>query len=328
MSTKRPSRRETIYEETTNTIITHLEGNLEGWRRPWFNIEADDGLARNPSRQDTPYKGVNQLILSMTMMSPNNDFLRNQWLTYKQSGQLGGQVRKGSKSIPVTWYSTKYLTKDGKYVGKDRAKAMSREEKAAIGLQTVPMLKVYNVFNVAQVEGLDPSFYEPPKEVKHLTEWEKDDRAEALIKATGAKVVEMAGNKAFYRPSSDTIHMPLRGQFNGAAEWYGTTLHELGHWTGAETRLNRDMGKPFGSNEYAREELTAELTSAFVCAHLGYSKLTTNNANYLKSWLGALKEDNKAIFKAAAAAQRASDFILDAAGYTADALGPDRGLSF
>ncbi|WP_262497229.1 ArdC family protein [Neolewinella xylanilytica] len=177
------------------------------------------------------------------------------------------------------------------------------------------MLRVYRVFNVSQIDGLDPSFYEV--EVgKPLEDFEKDDRAEALIQATGARIREVPGDRAFYSPTDDGIQMPLRGQFQGVAEaWYAVVLHEVGHWTGAPHRLDRNLKGAFGSAAYAEEELVAELTSAMVCARLGFSKMTTNNAAYIKSWLGALKSDTKFVFKAAAQAQRAADYILDKSGY-------------
>nr|WP_256534372.1 zincin-like metallopeptidase domain-containing protein [Lewinella sp. JB7] len=185
------------------------------------------------------------------------------------------------------------------------------------------MLKLYRVFNVSQIDGLDPSFYEV-KISEPLQDFEKDDRAEALILATGAHIEEVAGNQAFYAPADDKIQIPLREQFRGVAQaWYSVTLHEIGHWTGAPHRLDRDLKGAFGSAAYGQEELVAELTSAMVCATLGFSKMTSNNAAYLKSWLGVLKQDNKAIFKAAAHAQRAADYILDAAGYEAKPEEPE-----
>ena len=172
-------QRDEIYQSVTDMMVKHLESNLEGWQKPWINVDHDNGPARNPSRKDAAYKGINQLILSMTMMDPDTDFLKNQWMTYKQAKDMDGQVKKGSKSTPVTWYSTKYIDKDKKYYGKDRVEAMGKAQKKDIGLQTIPMLKLYRVFNVAQIEGLDPSFYEVAETVP-LQPIEKDDRAESL----------------------------------------------------------------------------------------------------------------------------------------------------
>ena len=304
-------QRDEIYQSVTDTIIKHLESNLEGWRKPWINVDHDDGPARNPSQKNRPYKGINQLILSMSMMMPGKDFLKNQWMTYKQALSMNAQVRKGEKSLPITWYSTKYIDKNKKYHSAARVKSMSGAQRAEIGLQTIPMLRLYNVFNVAQIEGLDPSYYEP-SEKPELRDFEKDDRAEAVIRATGVKIEEVAGDRAYYNIERDTIRLPLRNQFQGVADaWYNTATHELAHATGHPSRLNRDLKNVFGSAAYAHEELVAELASAMVCANLGFSKMTTNSAAYLKNWLGVLKDDNKAIFKAAAHAQRAADFILD-----------------
>lgn len=297
----------------TDTIIEHLEGHLEDWKRPWIAFGKDDDYARNPSRKDAYYRGVNQFLLSMLMLK--GDFFRNQWMTFKQAKQMGGNVRKGEKSVPVIFYSTKYIDEKNKYYSKERYKALSPTQAAELGVQPIPVLKLYRVFNVAQIEGLDAQYYEvEPQEP--LQDFQKDERAEALIRLTGADIDIVQSNRAYYNRIEDRIQVPLREQFRSETEnWYATTLHELGHWTGHESRLNREFGKTFGDKKYGQEELVSELCSAYICAALGFSKTITNNAAYIQSWLGVLKEDNKAIIRAAAAAQKAADYLLEGTPY-------------
>lgn len=238
------------------------------------------------------------------------DFLKNIWLTFFQAKQLGGNIKRGEKSSPIIFFKKTYQDEKNRYYSPEKVQSMSEAERQKRGIQQIPVIKLYHVFNVAQTEGLDEFYYEAePTEPLH--EFEKDDRAEALINATGADIEIVQSNRAYYNRSTDKIRLPLREQFKGQAEpFYATALHELGHWTGHPSRLNRDMGEYFGDNAYAREELVAELTSAFCCANLGFSKTITNNASYINSWLGVMKEDHRAVVRAASLAQQAADYIF------------------
>ena len=170
---------------------------------------------------------------------------------------------------------------------------------------SVPFLKRFTVFNVEQCEGL-PAHITPPPTV--YPETEKHPEAEALISGSGATIRE-AGGEAFYHLGEDFIRLPPRGSFLTPADFYCTALHELGHWTAHPTRLGRDLTGRFGTTAYAREELIAELSSAFLCAHLGIVP-QVRHADYLANWLAVLKSDNRAIFHAASQASKASDFVL------------------
>lgn len=192
---------------------------------------------------------------------------------------------------------------------------MAATQQREAGIISIPVLKLYRVFNVAQTEGLDPALYEAEPQ-EPLQEFEKDERAENLIHSTGANIEITESNRAYYDPIIDKIRLPLREQFKGDTEpFYATALHELGHWTGHEKRLNREFIGVFGDPAYAKEELVAELSSAYCCAALGFSKTITNNAAYIKNWLGVLKQDNKAVIRAANQAQKAADFILEGTPY-------------
>ena len=298
---------EGIYRSVTDTIIQLLETHLDSWNKPWIAFGEDNDFARN-AQSGTHYRGINQFLLSFTLME--KEYAKNAWLTFNQAKDLGGNVLKGEKSSPIVFYKTGYMDKDNTFLPADKVKDMPRKEQKDRGIKTIPILKLYHVFNVAQTEGLAPAFYEvKPREP--LQDFEKDDRAEALIRSTNANIEITQSNRAYYDPAGDRIKLPLREQFReGAEPFYSTALHELGHWTGHPSRLNRDMGGSFGDQGYGREELVAELASAFCCASLGFSKVISNNASYIKGWLGILKEDSKAVVKASFQAQKAADFIL------------------
>lgn len=298
-----------IYQSVTNTIIDLLETQLKEWNRPWIAFGQDNDYARNGS-SNKYYRGINQFLLSFTLMQ--KDYLKNIWLTFKQVQALGGHVMKGEKSSPIVFYKTAFIDKNKKYHSPEKVKELSASQYKEMGMISIPVLKLFRVFNVAQTEGLDPALYEViPQEP--LQDFEKDERAEQLIFSTGAEIEIVESNRAYYNPATDKIRLPLREQFQGDKEpFYATALHELGHWTGAPNRLNRQYGS-FGDPAYAKEELVAELTAAYCCASLGFSKTITNNAAYIHNWLGVLKADNKAVVKASYQAQRAADYILEGA---------------
>lgn len=311
-----------IYESVTQTIIELLEDHQQSWERPWIAFGQDNDHARNPTTTQY-YRGINQFLLSHQLLKKG--YLKNMWLTFNQAKNCGGAINKGEKSTPVIFYKTAYLDEHQKYVPPEKVKNLSGKELKAQGIQKIPVLKLYRVFNIMQTSGLKEDWYEVAPQ-KPLQDFEKDDRAEALIQSTGANIEITESNRAFYNRVADKIKLPLREQFKGKEPFYATALHELGHWTGHPSRLNRVFGQNFGDMDYAKEELVAELTSAFCCATLGFSKIITNNAAYIQNWLGVLKQDNKAVVRAAAQAQKAADYILKFDKKTA--LFPSETLSF
>lgn len=238
------------------------------------------------------YSGINVLILWGAVI--RQGFTCQNWLTFRQARALGGSVRKGERGITVC-YADRYFPREEL----DRAVAEGGEPEA------VPFLKRYTVFNVDQCEGLPERVYgvaEP------LPACETVPRAEALIRATGADF-RIGGNRAFYAAAEDYIQVPPQPAFHEPINYYRTCFHELGHWTGHPSRLGRDLSGGRSSKRYGREELVAEMASAFVCAALSIVP-TVRHADYLGAWLDILKEDNRAIFRAAGQASRAADFIL------------------
>lgn len=302
-----------IYEHVTNTIIELLQSHLENWDRPWITLGVDNEPANNPSSSQPYYRGINQFLLSFQMMQKG--FLKNQWATYAQIKSMNGHVIKGEKSTPVIFYKTAFIDKNKKYYKPDAIKNMNVKAQIEKGIESIPVLKLYRVFNIAgQTEGLEDHFYDVEPTQEELTEFEKDESAENLIIETGATIHYKKSNRAYYDCATDSITLPLREQFRGETEpFYSTALHELGHWTGHKSRLNREFGKSFGDPQYAKEELIAELTSAYCSAHLGFSKTISKNAQYIQHWLSILKQDHKAIVQASALAQKASDYIIGGA---------------
>ena len=300
-----------IYQAVTDTIIELLESHQQDWNKPWIAFGQDNDLARTTNGKY--YRGINQFLLSFTLM--NKGFFKNVWLTYNQAKSMGGHIKKGEKSSLIVFYKRAYINAQKKYVPPEQIEAMSKAQMKDSGIKSIPVLKLYRVFNVAQTEGLEADFYDVlPQEP--LQDFDRDERAEALIRSTGADIEIIESNQAFYDRANDRIRLPLREQFKGEAEpFYATALHELGHWTGHPSRLDRLKDGSFGDAEYAKEELVAELCSAFCCAALGFSKTITNNSAYIRSWLGVLKADNRAVVRAAKQAEKAADFILKGSPY-------------
>jgi antirestriction protein ArdC len=270
-----------IYQEITDSIITELEKGAAPWVKPW---NAPQGADKNVISQK-PYRGINRLLLAM--VSGIKGYSNPAWGTYKQWESMGGNVRKGEKAAKIIfWSQAKSTNPEG-------------EEKA------YAFAKAYFVFNVSQVEGIDIVVSEDKQ-----NDNAKIDNCESTIKATEAKIIH-GGDTACFIPSSDIIRMPEIGTFQSSEHYYATAFHELTHWTSDKKRCDRDISKGrFGNPDYAFEELVAELGAAFLCSTHGIAG-DLRHAGYIESWLKALKNDNKAIFKASGLAQSAADYVLN-----------------
>jgi antirestriction protein ArdC len=286
-----------LYAQVTDKIIAELELGIVPWVQPWGEGGGDGegrvglGLPRN-ARTSKAYSGINILLLWSAIM--RGGYASQHWLTFKQALELGGCVRKGEKGWTVC-YAASLIPKDEK----------DRTSKDGGDPQSIPFLKRYTVFNIAQCDGLLENICPLPS----LTdERERILRAEVLIAATGASF-QIGGEIACYIPKLDAIRVPRQTSFHDQINYYRTVFHELGHWTGHASRLARDLTVKFASDGYAREELVAELATAFVCASLGIVP-TVRHADYIGNWLQVLKEDNRAIFRAASMASKACDYIL------------------
>jgi len=285
------SPRVSLYDEVTDRIVAELERGSVPWVKPWKNSGAGLGLPRSASTRKF-YSGINVLILWDAVIKKG--YASQEWLTFRQALSLGGHVKKGERGTTIC-YADSFIPK----TERERAREQGEDPNA------VPFLKRFTVFNVEQCEGLPPHIVAAPKPVPTS---ELVSEAEHLIAASGATIRE-GGGAAFYQRGEDFIRLPPRASFLTPADFYCTALHELGHWTAHPSRLNRDLAHRFGTSAYAREELIAELTSAFLCAHLNIVP-QVRHADYLANWLQVLKDDSRAIFHAASQASKASDFLL------------------
>jgi antirestriction protein ArdC len=281
-----------LYDEVTARIIAELEAGRVPWVQPWGGAAcAGPSLPRN-ALTGRPYSGVNVLLLWGAVIG--GGYPSQSWLTFRQAREAGGCVIKGERGQTVV-YADRFTPEAEKV----RAARDGGEAKA------VPFLKRFTVFNIAQCEGLRPGLSLDPAP---LPEREIVPVAEEVIAASGVDF-RIGGDRAFYAPSADFVQVPPQPAFFDQVNYYRTCLHELTHATGHAKRLGRDLANGFGSKGYAREELVAELGSAFLCAALGIVP-TVRHADYLASWLEVLREDNRAIFRAASQASKAAEWLL------------------
>jgi antirestriction protein ArdC len=274
-------------QEFADRIVGEFEKGVKPWVRPWDAEKADGPQAPFNPVTGKRYHGINVLILGMDMRAFQSADPR--WMTYQQAQQKNWQVRKGEKSTTI-FFSKPYEIEDDEAEG-------SRK--------TIRVLKHYYVFHASQIERIPA--YKPP--TIEEAPWTRPEAADIILKNSGA-VIRIGGDRAFYSPATDHIQLPPERAFRGPPEFAATALHELGHWTGAPSRLNRDMTSRFGSAAYAMEELRAELASAFVASELGIPTDIPQHASYIADWIKPLKEDKREIFRAAADAQRIADMEL------------------
>ena len=283
--------RQSLYGEVTNRIIAELEDGRVPWVQPWDAARCPVTMPHN-GVTGRIYSGINVLILWAAGIG--GGYSSQRWLTYKQAEKAGGNVKRGEKGT-VICYADRFTPRD------EAQKAQSEERDA----RTVAFLKRFTVFNLDQCEGLPIDASETanvPDPVLANVE------ADIIIKRSGADF-RIGGREAYYAPGEDFVMVPPQVAFPEPINWYRTALHELGHWTGHPTRLNRDQSGRYRSAKYGREELVAEMSSAFVCASLGIAP-TVRHADYIGAWLAVLREDEKAIFRAASAASKAADYLL------------------
>lgn len=290
MTHPKPQRPD-LYERVTARLVAEIESGVRPWIKPWQAVPAGGQVSRPVRANGTPYRGINVLLLWAEALDRGYDFPL--WMTYKQAQTLGAQVRKGETGALVV-FADRFI----KTETTDKGEEVERE---------IPFLKGYTVFNVAQIDGL-PDLYRPaPSPARPLLPLL--DTAETFFRATGADI-RHGGDRAYYAPALDRIQLPAPEAFRSAESYAATKAHELIHWTGHPARLARAFGQRFGDDAYAVEELVAEIGAAFVCADLGIApEERSDHAAYLATWLKVLKADKRAIFSAAAHAQRAADHL-------------------
>ena len=287
------SDRASLYDEITDKIIAELEAGRVPWAQPWGTAAAKATLAV-PKNAATgrQYSGINVLILWGSVIE--HGFPGQSWLTFRQALALGGNVRKGEHGTTVV-YADRFVPDD------ETKRAHETGEEA----QAIPFLKRFTVFNAAQCENLpeNVAIVTPPPALGLI-----EPRVEALVRATGIDF-RIRGNRAFYVPAHDYIQVPPPQAYFEPINWHRTALHELGHATGHASRLGRDLAGSFGTRQYAFEELVAVMNAAFCCASLGIVP-TVRHADYIGCWLEVLREDNRAIVRAASQAAKAADWLL------------------
>lgn len=293
------SKTQDLFQNLTDKIVAMIEqGQAGNWQKPWKAL-AGSGLHSN-AKTKKAYQGFNQLMLMV--VAAEQGYSQAVWATYKQWQELGGQVRRGERGVKLVKWGRTYVCECGH---KDQAPCQGEghEQEAKV------WASYFVVFNIAQQDG----YKLPQAPIKN--EVERQDEVERFVAATGANIQHVPGDAAFYRPSTDTITMPLVEQSDNAQGYYGTLLHELIHWTSAPQRLGRETGKRFGDNEYGAEELVAELGATFLAAHFQVeTEPHIEHVSYLNSWLKTLKADPMALYKAAKLAQEATTYLLELAG--------------
>lgn len=291
-------KRKPFHEQVAENIIKQLEAGTAPWQVPWEPGQPNAMMPVNAT-SGKRYRGINAINL---MMQGRSD---TRWLTYNQAKNIGGQVRKGEKGTTVQYWK---FTEERNKLDENGKPELDKDGKNKKVLVTLERPRVFyaTVFNAEQVDGM------PPREVvkEKKQSWNASERAEHILAASGAKITHVNGDRAFYRPSTDSITLPERSQFKEAESYYATALHELGHWTGHPSRLDRDLSNPFGSVGYAKEELRAEIASMILGDELGVGHDPSQHVAYVENWVQVLKEDPMEIFRAAADAEKIQNFVL------------------
>lgn len=292
-----------FYQRITDRIVSELEQGVRPWLKPWSAANAEGRITRPLRASGQPYNGINVLNLWAEAMA--RGFACPTWMTFRQAKELGGFVRKGETGSLVVYASTFSKTETDEATGQDAEK-------------DIPFLKAYCVFNVEQIEGLPERFAATP--APRLDPVTRDVEADAFFARTGA-TIRHGGNRAFYAQGEDVVQLPPFEAFRDPESYYATLAHEMTHWTKHKKRLDREFGrKRWGDEGYAAEELVAELGAAFLCADLDITpEPREDHAAYIASWLKVLKDDKRAIFTAAAHAQRAADWLHAKAGAAQEA---------
>lgn len=282
-----------VYERVTKTIIADLERGVRPWMRPWSAEHTAVRIIRPLRHNGIPYKGINVVMLWVASVERGN--ANPHWLTFRQTIELGGHVRKGETGELVV-----FANRISRSETNDNGEEIERE---------IPFLRGYTVFNAAQCDGL-PAQYTAVSEPPAILPLQRIELADRFFAATGADI-RHSGTRAYYAEGPDYVQMPPFETFRDAESHAATLAHELTHWTKHEKRLARDMGRVrWGDDGYAKEELVAELGAAFLSADLGITpEVRPDHAAYIASWLKALKDDKRLIFSAAAHAQRATDYL-------------------
>ncbi len=289
------SNKQSFVVRIAEKLIKQLKQGTAPWQKPWRAGNPDHFLPINPTTGNH-YRGINTLVLM------SEDRTDKRWMTYKQATAMGAQVRKGEQGTAIQyWKTTEQINKLDQY-GKPVKDEQGKPIKVTVKLER-PKMFMATVFNAEQIDGL------PPQEIV-MPDWNPSERGEQILNASTVTIKHIERNKAFYRQSTDTIHLPVKAQFSSSDAYYATALHELGHSTGHANRLNRDLSHPFGSEGYAKEELRAEIASMMLGDELKIGHDPEQHVAYVQSWINVLENDPQEIFRAAADAEKIKEFVL------------------
>lgn len=286
-----------VYEMVTERVIAELEKGIVPWEKPWASGNPSGAFNRISKK---PYSLLNQILLGKD----------GEWMTFKQVQDLGGHVKKGEKSSFVVFWKIQVKQEEN--------------ENGELEERHIPLLRYYNVFHISQTEGIEPLHKEDLKEVEPIEAAEKV--LHDYISREGITLESSISNEAYYSPMRDLIHLPVIGQFQRIEEYYSTAYHESVHSTMKKSRCDREQERKgklvaFGSEEYSKEELVAELGSASIMNLLGLETVHSfrNSAAYIQSWIKALKNDPKMIVSAGSKAEKAVKYIFGETDPEADA---------
>lgn len=277
------------HQVVANQITESLKAGTAPWLKPWEPGTGNGQVPYNPITGKR-YRGINALYL---MLNQSDD---NRWLTYKQAQSLDAQVRKGEKGTTIQYWKfhEEQIKQDA--AGKPVLDEQGNPLKVQVNLER-PKVFYATVFHASQIDNM-------PELITKEPDWSLIERAEKLLLNSGATIIHSEADRAFYRLSTDSIHLPPKEQFKSSANYYATALHELGHWSGHPSRLDRDLGHPFGSDAYAKEELRAEIASMLLGAELGIGHDPSQHTAYIKSWIQVLEDEPLEIFRASADAEK------------------------
>jgi antirestriction protein ArdC len=291
-----------LHEQIANKLIAELKAGTSPFQKPWNDSDAPAfTIPVNPTTGKN-YRGMNSLWLSM------QGHTDPRWMTLKQADFAGYKVEKGAKATLINFVKTTNIEAirdvDGNKIKDETGKTQSRVTE----LDKAIITKAW-VFNAEQIEGMPP-LSEYLKQNQGEQKWSPVERAENLIADSGA-IINHGGNEAYYNKTKDQIQLPLKEQFDNETKYYAVALHEIGHWTGHQSRLDRPMEGRFGSEAYAREELRAEIASLMLGSEMKIGHNFGQHAAYVGNWIKILKDEPFELFRASADAQRIFDFMMN-----------------
>jgi len=293
-----------LRREVTDNIVEMLEKGVAPWQKPWERGAGSIGMPVNPTTERA-YRGGNAIHLMATGLQKG--YADPRWMTYQQAAGKGWHVRRGEKGTQIEFWDTRTGPEDASASQADHDRRKTEQVRTTADGERKLVHRVYTVFNAAQLDGI------PDYAPKRPTPFEVAQSGEEILRNSGAKISHAQRDQAYYSRVEDAIHLPPRESFKDTPGYYGTALHELAHWSGHPSRLNRSTlneSYRFGDLNYAKEELRAELASVFLAAERGIPHDPEQHAAYVGSWITALKHDKNEIFRAARDASAATDFLM------------------